>query len=175
MQDNPSFAAVNLQLPFDATVSSVQGRIVVKQVDFSSNVENSRLRKGDIIRAVSVPETREPQDASPWWKQIGRAQVPPAENGIVILDGRSVAEFNAALEANVGQASVVLIVERPVKFWGEEDGPSFWGGITLAARQDGLNPGLVPIPIPVEKDPDNGGLPPGFPRPPGFNKWSNGF
>jgi len=89
--------------------------LVVEYVKEDGNAEYSRIREGDIIRAVSVPETGTDNDA-PWWARIGRTPVPDAEEGMVILDDRSVAEYNAALDENLrvrGRgAEVVLLIER---------------------------------------------------------------
>merc|ERR1712232_362652 len=89
-QDNPSFGAVKVTLPIDVVVLPQASRLVIKTVKRQSNAEQSRLRGGDIIRAVSVPEDTEgdkPQAETPWWSRIGELEVSDAEEGMVILDG----------------------------------------------------------------------------------------
>lgn len=163
-EDNPSFGAVKVKLPLDAKIYSKNSRLVVKQVEQGSHAKHSNIRQGDIIRAVSVPDTENQQD-SPWWAKLNQILVPDAEQGMVILDGKSAAQFNAALEENLRvdgkQAEVVLLIERPVKRYNDDDGESFLPGLPSWDNQgyeQKLAPQLVPIPIPVEDDK------PGFPR-----------
>mmetsp|Transcript_36716 Transcript_36716/g.56906 ORF Transcript_36716/g.56906 Transcript_36716/m.56906 type:complete len:375 (-) Transcript_36716:17-1141(-) len=174
--DNPSFGAVRTKLPLDAIVHSVQGRILVKQLNVPGNADSSQLRPGDIVRAISVPARSEiRKEGTPWWQQIGRARVPDAENGVVILDGRSANEFEAVLRENMLSSDeptdVVLIIERPVKFF-DGDKPSFRGGFPV---QQDFGADSLPIPVLVEKDRDSDPLGLGFPMPspPRGGQWPN--
>jgi len=117
-EDKPSFGAVKVTLPVDITVFSKDSRVLVKRVNKGSGAETARIREGDIIRAVSLTETDENQEETPsrrWFS--GHTSVPAPEEGLAILDGRSVAEYNAVLQENARvhgkQAQVVFILERP--------------------------------------------------------------
>jgi hypothetical protein len=165
-KDNPSLGAVKVQMPLKCAVSSQDARLRVRQVEPYGNADSARIQQGDIVRAVSLPAIEGSQTSpseAPWWARIGRAPVPPAEEGMVILDGRGVADFEAALRENARvdgqQAEVTLILERPVNFNSGKD-DDFWGGMPAKVTPE-FAPGLVPIPIPV----DDGKNPPGVPGP----------
>lgn len=170
--DNPSFGAVKVKLPIISKVAKKDSRLVVQDIKTGCNTDYSRIRQGDIIRAVSLPEMEDTQADVPWWSRIGQTPVPESEEGMVILDGKSVADFEAALRENERvngkQGTVVLIVERPVKFdFDDNDRGNLPVGIPFWQQQEPqLGLGLKPIPVPVDDD-DNGGLPPGLRPPPG--------
>jgi len=158
---NPSFGAVKVKLPLDAGITSKDARLVVKGIKQGSNAELSKIRRGDIIRAVSLPETENSQVDSPWWASLSRVVVPDAEEGMVILDGKSPATFAAAVQENLRvngkNAEVVLIIERPFQMANDDDDRSFFGGFpsfpSWGQVQGELAPELVPIPVPVDEDP----------------------
>mmetsp|Transcript_17538 Transcript_17538/g.31442 ORF Transcript_17538/g.31442 Transcript_17538/m.31442 type:complete len:460 (-) Transcript_17538:258-1637(-) len=187
-KDNPSFSAVKVKLPVDATVTSRDSRIVVKQVKQESNAESAMIRRGDIIRAVSVPDSVDAHEDAPWWARMGQPALPSAEEGMVILDGRPAAEYYAALKENLRlngkEAEVVLIVERPVEtdpngdkgafggFFDDDDGKKKRFFSSLINEPEPM-PDLVAIPIPVEKD-DPSPFPPGYRRTTtGMPPWGN--
>jgi len=167
-----------VKLPVDATVTSRDSRIVVKQVKPESNAESAMIRRGDIIRAVSVPDSVDAHEDAPWWARMGQPALPSAEEGMVILDGRPAAEYYAALKENLRlngkEAEVVLIVERPVEtdpngdkgafggFFDDDDGKKKRFFSSLINEPEPM-PDLVAIPIPVEKD-DPSPFPPGYRR-----------
>jgi hypothetical protein len=166
--DNPAFSAVKVTLPIGASVASKNSRLVVKGVADGSNADLSRLRQGDIIRAVSLPETSEPQKEASWWEKPFQMQLPEVEQGMVILDGwKSAKDYNTAIRENLrvqgGNAHVVLIIERPLKVTDEDDQPFFpRGGFPARNVDERLAPQLIPIPIPVDDNP----MPPFPPRQP---------
>lgn len=171
-KDNPSIGAVKVKLPLDATVFSKNSCLVVKQVEEGGHARNSNMKQGDIIRAVSLPD-KEDQHDSPWWSKLNQILVPDAEEGMVILDGKSAAQFNAALQENLrvdgNHAEVVLLVERPIKSYNDDDDESFLPGLPAWGNQryeQNLAPQLVPIPIPVDDEP---GFPRFPPQPPRFD------
>jgi hypothetical protein len=153
-QDNPSFGAVKVKLPIEAKVVSKDSRLVVEEVARGSNADNAMIRQGDIIRAVSLPDTEDTQGETPWWERLGQSPVPTAEKGMAILDGKPAGVYNAALRENVRvngeQSQVVLLIERPVRASNDGDGRS-------VSRRDQLDQqvtlGLLPIPVLVEDNP----------------------
>jgi hypothetical protein len=173
-QDNPSFGAVEVKLPLDMslTQSNSVGKlswlpIDVKVEDLDSrkrlvvtnvkggNAEFSRIQRGDIIRAVSVPA---PDGAAekPWWGQVFQTAVPAAEEGMAMLDGMAVSQYDAVLAENKrqNQDTVVLLIERPINLRNGQEDEGFSGGLRLPSwgQQPQMEPVLVPIPIPVEPD-----------------------
>lgn len=52
---NPSFGAVKVRIPLEASVISKDGCLVVQEVRPGSHADLSKLRPGDIIRAMSAP------------------------------------------------------------------------------------------------------------------------
>lgn len=158
--NNPSFGAVKVKLPLDAEVKGENGRLVVQRVSSTGNAGQSQIASGDIIRAVSVPETEDAQAAqkeSPWWDRLNPllSQLPDAEEGMVILDGKSPGQFNAALQENIRvqgkQAQVVLLIERPVKFYNNDKDGWMSGLPAMPQRPDPkLAPQLIPIPVPTD-------------------------
>jgi len=117
--DTPSFGSVKVKLPIQATVLSVDGRLVVNKVKEDSNAEDSGIAEGDIIRALSLPST----DIS-WWTKSGRAfdrlesLIADAEQGMVSCDGKkSDSLYDAAIRENLrvsgDESEVVLLIERP--------------------------------------------------------------
>lgn len=166
-KDNPSFGAVKVKLPMDMVVVSKDSRLIVKDVKTGSTSEYSRIREGDIIRAVSLPETEDKQAEAPWWARIGQAPVPDSEEGMVILDGKSTADFNAAFREHLrvkGKEGVaVLVIERPVKFDFDDDDRGNLPVFNTYPMEPEFGKALIPVPIPVE---DEGPLPPqGLPPP----------
>jgi hypothetical protein len=101
---------------------------------------------------------------------------------MVILDGRPVGDYHAALQENLRvhgkNAEVVLIIERPAVLNSDDDGRRWTGGGGLPVgggwrdRLGELAPGLIPIPVPVEDQkkpgyPPQTGYPPRYPGGPG--------
>lgn len=157
VKDNPSFGAVKVKLPIAATVFSKNSRLQIRYIEQGSNAENSMLRSGDIIRAISLPENEDSEREIPWWAVLGKTLVPEAEEGMVILDGKSAAaDYDAALRENLRlygkKAQVVLLIERPFKPFNDDDDWTFIRGFPARTNQ-GLARELVPIPVPVEDDP----------------------
>eukprot|EP00427_Karlodinium_veneficum_P026386 CAMPEP_0169210734 /NCGR_PEP_ID=MMETSP1016-20121227/15374_1 /TAXON_ID=342587 /ORGANISM="Karlodinium micrum, Strain CCMP2283" /LENGTH=517 /DNA_ID=CAMNT_0009288297 /DNA_START=365 /DNA_END=1918 /DNA_ORIENTATION=- len=159
-KDSPSFGAVRVKLPIDALVSSGKSRLFFKGVKDQSNADLSRIKDGDIIRGMSVPEKDAVKDDRPWWAKIARPAL-ETEQGMVMFDGKSVAAYNAALEENERaggrEAEVVLLIERPFNMKLDDD--KFFG---LPIRN---NPN-VPIPILIPRDDNSDGGIPGLPAPP---------
>mmetsp|Transcript_60106 Transcript_60106/g.105180 ORF Transcript_60106/g.105180 Transcript_60106/m.105180 type:complete len:397 (-) Transcript_60106:218-1408(-) len=171
-KDNPSFGAVKVKLPIDMALISKDSRLVVKSVRTGSTSDYSRIREGDIIRAISLPDTEDKQGDTPWWARIGQAPVPDSEEGMVILDGKSTGDFNAALQENLRvkgkEGTVVLVIERPVKFDFDDDDRGNLPVFNPSPMDPEFAKALVPIPVPVE---DDGPLPPQgppsrYPKPP---------
>eukprot|EP00747_Dinoflagellata_sp_TGD_P057245 gnl/TRDRNA2_/TRDRNA2_150545_c0_seq2.p1 gnl/TRDRNA2_/TRDRNA2_150545_c0~~gnl/TRDRNA2_/TRDRNA2_150545_c0_seq2.p1 ORF type:complete len:418 (-),score=46.00 gnl/TRDRNA2_/TRDRNA2_150545_c0_seq2:136-1389(-) len=166
--DNPSFSAVKVSLPVGATVTSENSRMIVTDITRGSNADKSALRKGDIIRAVSMPQSDSQLSAEdlPWWARLGQTSLPDAEEGMVILDGKHTADCNAALQENIRvngkQAQVVLLIERPIKKVNDDSDQTLSGGFRWGVDPR-LLPQLMPIPIPVDDRP----MPPGPGSPPG--------
>lgn len=176
--DNPSMGAVKVSMPVGAKVISKDSRTVVKRVEAGSGAAIAGILAGDIIRAMSVPVRDKSEGDAPWWKSIGRTQLPDAEDGLLILDGKSADIYDAALEENIrtngANGEIVLIVERPIQRDPDDDsnlqglGRKFREWLEPLAPQldPKLAPQLVPIPIPVEdRDPR---LPPNLPPSTGY-------
>jgi len=173
-QDNPSFGAVEVKLPLDMslTQSNSVGKlswlpIDVKVEDLESrkrlvvtnvkggNAEFSKIQRGDIIRAVSVPAADGGAD-KPWWGKVFQTALPAAEEGMAMLDGMPVSAYDAVLAENKlqKQDTVVLIIERPINIQNRQEDEGFSGGLRLPSwgQQPQMQPELIPIPIPVEPD-----------------------
>jgi hypothetical protein len=168
-KDNPSFGAVRVKLPLNVQVSSEKQRVMVTRVNPGSAAENARIQQGDIIRAISVPEsTVEGSGTVSWWDKMMSSPMPKTEEGTVILNSKdAVPEFNAALQANLREngraAEVVLVLERPFRISNFDDGSAPRQGGYPMRNAPRLQEQLVPIPIPVD---DNDGLPRMPPPPP---------
>jgi len=173
-KDNPSFGAVRVNLPLNVEVASEDQRVVVTRVNPGSRAENARIQKGDIIRAMSVPDTSDEQrtrDQSPlsWLEQMMKNPKPQAEEGMVILNSKdAVPEFNAALQANLRErgreSEVVLIIERPFLMNTPDDSNyRRQGGYPMKVK---LQEQMLPIPVRVDKDDELPRAPPPPPRPP---------
>jgi len=167
-KDNPSFGAVRVKLPLNVQVSSEKQRVMVTRVNPGSAAENARIQQGDIIRAVSLPETEDSRVDASWWARVTQVLVPDAEEGMVILDGKSPATFAAAVQENLRvqgkNAEVVLIIERPFRTANDDDDQSFFAGLpslpSWGQVQGELAPELIPIPVPVEEPGQSPGSPP---------------
>jgi len=93
-------------------------RMIVTRV-IGGKAKAAQIRRGDMIRAVSMPE--EGSSASIWptgsWQLFGVA-APQSEEGMAMLDNTEGAAYEAAINANVRangpKAKVVLLIERPV-------------------------------------------------------------
>jgi len=117
---NPAFGAVRVRLPIHAAVVTKDSRLVVRSVRRGSNVANSGVTEGDIIRAISLPGGDDAQRNAAWWARIEQVFFPDAEEGLIFLDGTPKGTYNGALIANDlvngAQAEVVLLIERPMNF-----------------------------------------------------------
>lgn len=121
-----SCGAVRVKLPLDARLVFRDSYFVVKNITDESNAQNSSIMVGDIIRAVSLPVSRQPSPDAPWWAPFGALLgAPEAEEGMVMLDGKSEKDYEAAIQENIRvngpEAEVVLLLERPAdvqeQFW----------------------------------------------------------
>jgi len=112
--DNPSFGAVKAGLPFGAAVYVKNSRVVVGGITEGSNAQKAGIREDDIIRGVSFPQSNESGRFSFLKASAGQA----AEEGMLILDGKSASDYNEALQqhyrANDKDVPVVLLIERPI-------------------------------------------------------------
>lgn len=81
-KDNPSFGAVRVKLPLNVQVSSEKQRVMVTRVNPGSAADNARIQQGDIIRAISVPEsTVEGSGTVSWWDKMMSSPMPKNRGG----------------------------------------------------------------------------------------------
>lgn len=128
-KDNPSFGAVQVQFPLGMEVEEIDvdpkgmwpmppnaQRMVVISVNKKSHAADARIQKGDIIRAISVPEPV-PGVERPWWQKALQGEVPASVDGIAVLDGLDVSAYDTALDENMrvngNSADIVFVIERP--------------------------------------------------------------
>lgn len=132
---NPSFGAVKVPLPFDADVdfSFSNQRLVLANLKEEGHVAKAKLRKGDILRAISVPGVAK-IDTSKFSGLFGFMSGGSAavEEGMVMLDGKFGESFKAALSENANangeESDVVVVVERPGRTSDDDDWWPFSGG-----------------------------------------------
>lgn len=149
LKDNPTFGAVAVRLPLmiepraadcSGKFFSAQNRVVVSNI-FPGNGKSADLRKGDIIRGVSMPDGADSNKANAWWDVLGVASS-KVENGMAMFDNEGVAAYDGALRANERvhgkNAEVVLLIERQSienkRGGGDDDdwfsgGPGIWAGL----------------------------------------------
>lgn len=116
--DNPVFGAVNVEFPYCAN-------LIIEDLPFGKKGERlvvidkgdlpAGLRRGDIVRGVSVPEREE----KAWWQKVLET---PAEESMVMLDKLGVSGYDAAMKENMKAGTespgaikrkVVFVIERP--------------------------------------------------------------
>jgi len=116
--DNPVFGAVNVEFPYCAN-------LIIEDLPFGKKGERlvvidkgdlpAGLRRGDIVRGVSVPEREE----KAWWQKVLET---PAEESMVMLDKLGVSGYDAAMKENMKAVTesqgatkrkVVFVIERP--------------------------------------------------------------
>lgn len=112
-EDNPSFGAVQVKLPFDVQLLSKSSYLEVGGVKAEGNADASGIMEGDIIRAISLPSCKDKE------QQLSSEPLQGAEEGMVILDAKSIGDYDAVLQEHHrlggNQAAVVLLIERPSK------------------------------------------------------------
>jgi len=115
-KNDPAYGAVKVKLPLamEVGLDPVKSRLVVRKVGAKGNARTARIRKGDIIRAISVPE-----GASMRRRANNLQNLSDSENGMMMLDEKTPEEFSAALEENAEsnglEAEVLLLIERPME------------------------------------------------------------
>jgi len=138
----PTFAAVKLRLNFGATIKNLPPDYFMQVVDVAKggHAEESGIMKGDLIRAVSMPDVEEQRyGLSQLWQStaksfwlwpsqlwntfgvpvpIGSIPAPDSEESMVILDRIILdkgyfAALNEHSRLNGDNAEVVILVERP--------------------------------------------------------------
>lgn len=135
-----SFGAVEVKLPLNLHMDvlgvgelfSGETRAVVTNAH-DGKAKAAQIRRGDIIRAVSMPERVSPGSTGPVGTlHLAAANIlgmalPQSEEGMAILDNTGGAAYEAAINANVRangpHAKVVLLIERPVT---DEDDSDNW-------------------------------------------------
>jgi len=115
-ENDYAYGAVKVKLPLDMDVEfdPVKSRFVIRKVGAEGNARRARIQKGDIIRAMSVP-----QGASMRRRANNSQSLSDSEHGLMMLDEKTLEDFAAAWEENEKskglEAEVLLLIERPMK------------------------------------------------------------
>jgi len=123
-KDNPSYGAVKVKLPLsiEVGIDLLKFRLVIQKVGDTGKAQFARIREGDFVRGISVPEG----------------------DGMVMLDQKFPPSFYEALKKNKEfygrEGEVVLLIERPTKTGGDDD---WWKDMFSGGSPERVREGLA--------------------------------